>query len=102
MVLVLGISLIECRDPFLGSRDDILRFESRQGDSSPMACSVFGRLQQVQQFLNWFARDLCRFTQFPRLMGHSINSTMNSIAAWIAKIMLHMADNRVLPIDEIH
>ena len=45
--------------------------------------------------------DLSRFEERAAFVGHAINAAMSMIAIWIANVVLHVADDRIVPIEEI-
>ena len=63
-----------------------------------MPNSIFLRFQKFEEFWNRFIMNRCWFGKRSSFIGDTVNATMISISAGVTKIMLHMADDGVLPI----
>ncbi len=51
--------------------------------------------------LDRLARDLQRLEQRPAFIGHAVDAAVGPVAAGIAEVVLHVADDRVLPLQEV-
>ena len=67
----------------------------------PVAHAVFRLLEQVEQPLDRLAGDLHRLEQRPALVGDPVDAAVGPVAAGVAEVVLHVADDRVLPLEEV-
>src|SRR5947208_12341581 len=88
-------------NPLLRRRNDFVAVPTRQLNASTIANAVIAVGQRREQFFNWFPGDGPRLLQRPAFIRHLVNPAMRMIAARIAQIVLHVPDDRVLPIEEV-
>ena len=72
----------------------------RQLDLGAVADAVLGLLEQVEQLLDRLAGDLGGLQERPALVGDPVDPAVDPVAARVAEVVLHVADDRVLPVDE--
>ena len=102
MVLVIRCPCVSrAADPCLQGRENLVGVPRSQLDLDPVPHSILGLLQQVEQSLDRLAGDLHRLEQRPAFIGHPVNAAVSPVAAGIAKVVLHVADDRVLPLQEV-
>src|SRR5439155_25212968 len=68
----------------------------------PVADVVFRLLEQVEEALDRLAGDLDRLEQRPAGIRDAVDAPMSLVPTWIAQMMLHVSDDGILPIEEIH
>src|SRR5215831_4688416 len=102
MVLESWIVRIEAGDPFVESRLHFPEVVFGEFDFRPFTHLVFGCFEQIEQGRNRLPIDFRGLRQFPAFISHAVNPAMGVIAIWITEMMLHMADDRVLPVAEIN
>ncbi len=101
LVLIIRIIAVERGEPCLGRGDDLARVPRTQLDLRAGADPVLGTLEQLQQGLDRSAGDLRRRREGAPLAGHPIDPPVSPVAARVAEVVLHVADDRVLPIEKI-
>jgi hypothetical protein len=101
VVLVGGIVLIERLSPLIHGGDDFIRISLAQLNLGPFANLIFRLFEQCEQIGNRCAVNLERLHERPAFVGHAINSAMLMVAIRIADVVLHVADEGVLPVDDV-
>src|SRR5688572_33221941 len=100
-MFVSWIILVESTGPFFERGDYLRCFMPAQFNLGEFARAVLGLFQQIQQGRNWLAMNLFRFEQWPAGIGNPVNAAVLLITIWIAQMMLHVPDKRLVPITKI-
>ncbi len=98
---VVGILLVEPPDPLLDGGNNLVGWMAAQFAARAISETVFVLLQIFEQLLNRRACHLGRFHQRTRRISNSVNTTVIVIAIRIAGAVLHVTDERIVPIDQI-
>ena len=101
-MFVSGVLRVERRCPFFHSGNDVRTVAFTQLDLRQLTRLVFRFLQQLQQRGNRRAVYPGSFRQRPPLIRDSINAAVVVVAIGIAQMMLHVADDRILPVRKIN
>ena len=101
VVGVVRVGFIEEGRPGLHCGDDFGALARTQFEFSVLPHAIFGGLQQFEQFLDRLPVDLRRLQCLSADVAHAVNATVLFVPARVAEVVLHVADDRVLPIDEV-
>src|SRR6266850_7621097 len=101
MMLVIGAFSVEGGGPFLRGGDDLIAIAAAQLDAGTVTYAIFRPTQQIEETLNGFAGDFDRFHRRPFGRGHAVDAPVFAVAVRIAQIVLHVADDRVVPVAEV-
>ena len=80
---------------------DLVGITSAELDACAIANVVLRFLKEVEESLDRLFGDLDRLEQRPGGIGDAVDAAMALIPARIAQVVLHVADDRVLPIEEV-
>src|SRR5438128_15462 len=101
-MLITLVVLVQRVYPLVSRRDNLVRLARAKLDARPIADVVFRLLEQVEESLDRFAGNLDGLEQRPAGISDAVDAAMGLIPTRIAQVMLHVADDGVLPIEEIH
>src|SRR5262249_19613359 len=101
VMLVIRVTGVKRGNPFLEGGHYFACWPTSQFDAGPVAHAVFRLLQHVEQLVERLAGNGNRLIQRPAFVGYAINAAMLAVAARVAQVVLHVADDRVLPIEEV-
>ena len=62
---------------------------------------VFGFFQKLQETFDRFTCNLLWLEQRTSLISHTIDAPVSVIAVWVANVVLHMADDRIVPVENV-
>ena len=96
-----GVVSVEFREPSLYRGHHLRLRPAREFQPGASADTVSGIGQQRHEFGHGSARDRRWFHERLAIHHHAVDATVDPVTAWIAKIVLHVADDRVLPVGEI-
>src|SRR5262249_14678920 len=101
-MFIAGGVLVEVVGPFLHSGNYFSAVTGAQFDFGPVTNAVFRLLQQIKELLDGLPGNLGWLEQRPALIGDTVDATMGLITARVTEIVLHVTDDRVLPIEEVN
>ena len=101
VVLVRRIFRIELRGPRLDGGHHVLRVARAQLDLGAIADAVLRLLQEVQQLWNRCAGDRRGLEKGPARIRDAIDAAVQVIARGVAEVVLHVPDDRVVPVGEV-
>ena len=101
MVLIARVVFIEPSHPTLDGSDCLFAVAAAQFDLGSVANARFGVFQQVEQLFDWFTGDFGWLRQRPALIGNAIYAAVDPVAARIAEVVLHVADDGIVPIRKV-
>ena len=101
LVLVLRVLRIEAANPRLDRGDDFLRIAAAQFDLRAIPDAILGLLQQVEQPRNRRARNHCRLEERTARVRHPVDATVVVVAGRVPEVVLHVADDGVVPVREV-
>ena len=101
MMLVVRILPIQSRRPLFHSVDDFGRVVLAQLHLRSRPHIVFRRLEQRQQSVHRFAKNLRRRQQRTTFVGNAVDAAVLLVAVGVADVMLQMADELLTPVEEI-
>ena len=101
MVLERSVISILFREPRLHRGHHLCLRPAGEFQSGATAYAVGGIGQQRHEFGHGPARDRRRFHERLAIHHHAIDTTVGPVAAGIAEVVLHVADDRILPVGEI-
>ena len=101
MMGVFFLVRIELLDPLLGGGDDFLGVALAEFDARAMANAIDGRFQILEQSGDRLAVDGDRLLQRAADGRHAIDAAVRVVAIGIAHVVLHVADDDVVPVAEI-
>src|SRR5947209_4702733 len=84
-----------CRGHYVGG------WAGPQFDASPIANPVFGLLEQIEEFGDRLIGDFGRSKQLALRIGNAIDPAMLAATARVAEVVLHVADDGVVPVEEV-
>ncbi len=102
MMLVVRIVGAQRIDPLARRGDHRLCVATRQLKLRPIPHAVLRLLEQIQQRFNRLVRDRLRIQQGTAFVNHPVDAAVLTVATWIAHVMLHVTDDRVLPVGEVN
>ena len=88
-------------DPALHRRNHVLRFAAAQFDFGPVSYAVVLAFQQFQQTCHRLAGDLRQLGRLPAFVAQSVDAAVFAVAVRVAQVVLHVADDRVLPVGNV-
>ena len=94
-----GPSLL-LREPRLDRRHDLLLRTSRQFDPRAIPHAVDGIGEQPDEFMHRPAGDRHRCHERPTVDDHPVHAAMHRVPARVAQVVLHVADDGVVPVGE--
>ncbi len=100
-MLVIGIVSIQPGDPGLEGGDDLRGIPRAQLGPGPVADPVLGMLEEPEQFLDRVRRRSGGRRECAAVVGDPVHPAVDPVAAGIPQVVLHVADDRVLPVEEI-
>src|SRR5262245_42178357 len=100
-MLVVGIASIEVVYPFVRGGQDLLGVAGAQLDASAIADTVLRLLQEIEELLDRFPGNPGWLRQRSVLTGDAVDAAVLAVPAWIAQVVLHVADDRVVPVEEV-
>ena len=98
---VVGILLVERLHPFLNRGQHLVRWMASQFATGAVTKAVFVLLQILQQLLDGSASHFGSLDERTRRIGNAIDTAVIVVAIRVAGAVLHMADERIVPIDQI-
>ena len=101
MVLVFGILQVERGQPLFRGGNHLGRRPRTQFGPGPISRAVFVDLERVEHPLRWLTGDPRRCDERPILRLHPPNPAVEVVAIRVAKRVLHVADKRVVPVDQV-
>ena len=101
MMLDRRIACIKRSHPLIDSRQNFLGIAPTQLEPCAVVGSRSGLFQLVKQLRNRQRCQIDHFVQRTIAAGDAVDAAMNFVAIGISQIVLHVADNRVLPVDEV-
>src|SRR5438552_1458848 len=102
MMLIILVVHVQSVHPLASRRDNLVGVASAKLDARPVADVVFRLLEQVEEPLDRLAGDLDGLEQRPAGIRDAVDAAMSLVPTWIAQVMLHVADDGILPVEEIH
>ena len=102
VVLVLRILGIQTGSPLTHTRDDLGRVALAQLDLGQFASLVLGLLEQVQESGDGLALDLGGLHERTPLVGNAIDAPVLVAAVRVTQMVLHVTDDRLMPIGEVN
>jgi hypothetical protein len=102
VVLIGRVFGIERFDPLVDSFDDFRGFVFAEFDFGQFAGPVLRLLQQFEQRRDGLAVDLGLCQQRAAFVGDAVNAAMVLFAIGVAQVMLHVADERFVPVAKIN
>ena len=78
-----------------------VRCRAAQLDAGAVADAVLRLLQDSSSLLDRLAGDLGRLQERPALVGDAVDAAVGRGRGWVAEVVLHVADDRVLPVEEV-
>ena len=93
--------VLQRRNPFAECGGDFIGIAATQLAACAIAAAVFVQLQVFQQHGNRRACDVRGLHQRAAGIGDAIHSAVHVVAVRVARIVLHVANENVLPIDDI-
>ena len=101
MVLMVFLVRVELTDPRAGCGDHFGGVSSAEFDPGAIAHPVLGAFEEFEQFSERLIRDEIWPHRGPALDGDPVDPSMVAIPAGISQVMLHVADDGVVPVEEI-
>ena len=101
VVLVGRVLRVELRDPRLDRGEHLGGRTGAQFAAGAVAGAVFGLLEVGEQFGDGGAGDLGGLDQRPPGVGDAVDATVLMVAVRVARVVLHVPDQRVVPIEEV-
>src|SRR5262245_30994260 len=101
VVLIVRVLLVKLRHPCVDGVDHFAGWSRAQFGSRVVASAVFWLFEQVEDFAGRLASDGSWFQQWPAVVCHAVDTAMFTVAIWIAQIVLHVADDWIVPISEV-
>src|SRR5512146_2552262 len=101
-MLMIGSFGVEPFHPNVERGDHLLCLPAAEFDARPITNAVFGFAQQIEQFGNRFPRDPDGLDRRTRSARHAIDTPVDVVATGVAQMMLEMADDRILPLEEVN
>ena len=102
MVHVVRLSRIELLQPPLGGGDHLGAVVFRKLNARPAPDAVDRMLQRREQLRDRPAIDRDVLRQGPPRHGDPVDPAMRTIARWVADVVLHVSDDGVGPIGDVH
>ena len=102
VVLVLRILGIQTGSPLTHTRDDLGRVALAQLDLGQFASLVLRFFEQVQESGNGLALDLGGLHERTPLVGNTIDAPVLVAAVRVTQMVLHVTDDRLMPIGEVN
>src|ERR1051325_10835990 len=102
VMLLCSIFLIKPGEPFVGGSDDILGLARSQLDAGPITDAVLRALQSVEQLFDAGAVDFRSFAEGPAIVGDAVDSAIDAVAIGIAQVVLHVADDGIVPVGKVN
>ena len=99
---ILGFLGIELLGPFAEGGDHVLGFAFAELDAGAVAREVGAFLEQVQQLSDRFAVYLHGRHQLAAFVGDAVHAAELMVAAGVPHVVLHVADDDVLPVGHVH
>ena len=101
LVLIIGVALVERRHPAIHRGHHLFRVVLGKFNLGQLPRPVLGLLQQFEQRRNGFAVNLGLLQQRTALVSDAIDAPVLVITVGIAQVMLHVSDDRIVPVGEI-
>ena len=101
MVLIGRVLRVELRDPRLDRGEHLGGRTGTQLAAGAVAGAVFGLLEVREQFGDGGAGDLGGLDQRPPGVGDAVDAAVLMVAVRVARVVLHVPDQRVVPIEEV-
>ena len=101
VVLVGRVLLVELGGPGLHGGEHFARGVAAEFATGAVAGAVFGLLEVLEEFGDGSAGDLRGLHQRTLRVGDAVDAAMLAVAVGIACVVLHVADERIMPVDEV-
>ena len=101
MMGILFLFRIELLDPLFRGGDDLFGISLTEFDPRAVADAIDGRFQIFEQSRNRLAIDGDWLLKRPTDGSHAVDATMSVVAVGIADVVLHVANDDVVPVAEI-
>ena len=100
-MLIGRILPVELLDPLLQLGQYLIGIAASQFPAAPVSASVLRKFEVVQQSFNRGTCYLSGFDQGTGRIGDAINAPVDVIAIRVPGIVLHMADQNIVPVDQV-
>ena len=101
VVLGVGVLRVERGQPLLERGNHLGGRAGPQFGPGPISRAILIDLERVEHRLGRLAGDLRRHDERPALRLHPPDPPVEVVTIWVAQRMLHVADERVVPVDHV-